>query len=254
MTVAVVLVLGLLIGSFLTVVADRVPDGRSVVSPGSACGACGMQLGVPDLVPVFSWLALRGRCRGCGARIGVEPLIVEIVNAALFVAMALKFGLSWELAAYCVFAAGLVALSAIDLKTKRLPREVTYTTAAIGAPLLVIAALANDEPERIWMAALGAAIAFAFMMLIYVVSRGGMGDGDVRLAPLLGMYLGWLNPGIVLVGLFLGFFLGAIVGVALMAMGAAGRRTKIPFGPFLAAGSLLAVFVGQAFVDAIWKQ
>jgi leader peptidase (prepilin peptidase) / N-methyltransferase len=153
-----------------------------------------------------------------------------------------------------VFAAGLVALSAIDLKTKRLPRQVTYTTAAIGAPLLVIAALVRDEPERIWMAALGAAIAFAFMLLIYLVSRGGMGDGDVRLAPLLGMYLGWLNPGIVLVGLFLGFFLGAIVGVALMATGAAGRRTKIPFGPFLAAGSLLAVFIGQAFVDAIWKQ
>jgi leader peptidase (prepilin peptidase) / N-methyltransferase len=254
MIVAAMVVLGLLIGSFLTVVADRVPEGRSIVSPGSACGACGMNLGVPDLVPVFSWLALRGRCRGCGARIGVEPLIIEIVNAGLFAAMAVEFGLSWELAAFCVFAAGLVALSAIDLKTKRLPRQVTYTTAAIGAPLLVIAALVNDEPERIWMAALGAGIAFAFMLLIYIVSRGGMGDGDVRLAPLLGMHLGWLNPGIVMVGLFLGFLLGAIVGVALMASGVAGRRTKIPFGPFLAAGSLLAVFVGQAFVDAIWKQ
>lgn len=254
MIVAAMVVLGLLIGSFLTVVADRVPEGRSIVSPGSACGACGMDLGAPDLVPVFSWLALRGRCRGCGARIGVEPLVIEIVNAGLFAAMAVEFGLSWELAAFCVFAAGLVALSAIDLKTKRLPREITYTTAAIGAPLLVIAAFVRDEPERMWMAALGAAIAFVFMLLIYIVSRGGMGDGDVRLSPLLGMYLGWLNPGIVLVGLFLGFFLGAIVGVALMASGAAGRRTKIPFGPFLAAGSLLAVFIGQALVDAIWKQ
>jgi leader peptidase (prepilin peptidase)/N-methyltransferase len=203
---------------------------------------------------VGSWLALRGRCRQCGTKIGIEPLVVELLTAGLFALMAWEFGTTWETVAFCVFAAGLVALSIIDLKTKRLPRQITYTTAAIGAPLLVIAALVADEPERIANAVLGAAIAFALMLLIYVASRGGMGDGDVRLAPLLGMYLGWLNPGIVPVGLFFGFLLGAVVGIGLMASGAAGRRTKIPFGPFLAAGALLAVFFGQQFVDAVWKQ
>src|SRR4051794_14863872 len=134
MVIAYTAILGLLIGSFLTVVVDRVPDGRSVVAPGSACGTCGLQLGPQDLVPVFSWLALRGRCRRCRAKIGVEPVVLEVVNAALFLAFAIKFGLSWELAAFCALAAGLVALSWIDLRTKRLPRQIIYTTAAIGVP------------------------------------------------------------------------------------------------------------------------
>jgi leader peptidase (prepilin peptidase)/N-methyltransferase len=141
----------------------------------------------------------------------------------------------------------------IDLREQRLPREISYTALAISAPILVIAALVNDEPERIWQAALGAGIAVALMALIYYGSRGGMGIGDVHLAPLLGLHLGYLNPGIVPIGLFLGFFLGAVVGVAAMALGSAGRKTKLPFGPFLAAGAVLAVFVGQDLVDLIWK-
>src|SRR3954469_8752172 len=116
MTIAIAAAYGLLFGSFLTVVVDRVPRGASIVSPGSACGNCGLQLGFVDLVPVFSWLALRGKCRRCKAKIGVEPLILEVVNASLFVALAIKFDLSWELAAYCTLAAGLVALSWIDLR------------------------------------------------------------------------------------------------------------------------------------------
>ena len=124
---------------------------------------------------------------------------------------------------------------------------------ALSAPALVVAAFVNDEPERIWQAALGAGIALAIMGLIYVASRGGMGDGDVRLAPLLGMHLGYLNPGIVPIGLFLGFLLGAVVGVAAMTLGSAGRKTALPFGPFLAAGTVLAVFVGQDIVDLIWN-
>ena len=121
----------------------------------------------------------------------------------------------------------------------------------LGAVSLSVAALVVDEPERIWMAALGAAIALATMWLIYTFSRGGMGDGDVRFAPLLGMYLGWLNPGIVLPGLFFGFLAGAVVGVAMMAIDRAGRRTAVPFGPFLALGTVLAIFVGQHFVDLV---
>jgi len=245
-------VMGLLVGSFLTVVVDRVPRGGSVVAPPSACGACGSRLTFLDLVPVFSWLALRGKCRHCGNPIGKEPLILEIANATLFVLFGLRFGADPVLPAFCILAAALVALVWIDLHEFRLPREITYTAFALSAVAIVVAALLDDEPERIWQAALGAGIALALMGGIYLVSRGGMGDGDVRLAPLLGLHLGYLNPGIVPIGLFFGFLIGAVVGVAMMAMSKAGRKTALPFGPFLAAGTVLAVFIGQQCVDLIW--
>ena len=181
--------------------------------------------------------------------IGIEPLILELLTGLLFGMFAWKFGLDWALPAYCALAVGLIGLSWIDLRTKRLPRQIIYVTAIIGIPLLCVAALVNDEPERIWMMLLGAGIALAFMSLVYVVSRGGMGDGDVRLSPLLGAYLGWLNPGLVPVGLFFGFFAGAVVGVAMMATGRAGRKTAVPFGPFLALGTIVAIFVGQRCID-----
>jgi leader peptidase (prepilin peptidase)/N-methyltransferase len=247
----VALVMGLLIGSFLTVVIDRVPRGVSVVQPGSACGSCGLELGPLDLVPVLSWLVLRGKCRKCRQPIGIEPILVEIATATLFVLMAIHFERSVLVAAFCVFAAGLMGLTVIDLKTQRLPREVSYTVMALGAPLLVIAALIGDEPRRIYMAVIGAGISLAVMGALYKASRGGLGDGDVRLSPLLGMYLGWLNPGLALVGLFYGFILGAVVGVVMMIIGKAGRQTQLPFGPFLAAGSIVAIFYGQNLIDLV---
>lgn len=160
--------------------------------------------------------------------------------------------MTWTTVAYCVLMAGLVALSWIDLHTKRLPREITYTTMAIGAPLLCVAALTEDQNERMWMMLVGAAIAFGVMLLIYLLSRGGMGDGDVRLSPLLGLYLGWLNPGLVLVGLFFGFLSGAVVGLLLLATKKAGRRTAVPFGPFLALGTVVAIFLGQDYVNFLF--
>ena len=246
------IVLGLLVGSFLTVVVDRVPRGGSVVQPPSACGSCGNRLTAPDLVPIASWLVLRGKCRHCGTPIGTEPLIIEIATATIFVLFGLKFGADPVLPAFCILGAALVALVWIDLHEFRLPREITYTAFIMSSVVIVIAALLNDEPERIWQAVLGAGIALAIMGAIYLASRGGMGDGDVRLAPLLGLHLGYLNPGIVPVGLFWGFLIGAVVGVAAMAFGKAGRKTALPFGPFLAVGAVLAIFFGQGFVDLIW--
>jgi len=250
--IVVAVVAGLLIGSFLTVVVDRVPEGGSVVAPPSRCGSCGLRLGPLDLVPVLSWAALRGRCRQCGARIGVEPVLLELTTAGLFVLMAIRFDDDRAaIPAYWVLCATLVAQTWIDLRTQRLPREITYVGMVLGGIGLVIAALVVDEPERIWMALLGAAIALVTMWLIFTLSKGGMGEGDVRLAPLLGMFLGWLNPGIVLPGLFFGFMAGALYGIAMMAIDRAGRRTAVPFGPFLALGTLVAIFVGQHFVDLV---
>lgn len=254
LVVTACIVMGLVVGSFLTVVVDRVPRGGSVVQPPSACGSCGHRLTGADLVPIGSWIALRGKCRHCGTPIGIEPLVIEFATAVLFVLFGLKFGADVALIAFCVMGAALVALVWIDLREFRLPREITYTAMAISAVVLVIAGFVNDEPERIWQAAFGAGIALVIMGGIYLASRGGMGDGDVRLAPLLGMHMGWLNPGIVPIGLFFGFLLGAVVGVAAMAFGSAGRKTAVPFGPFLAAGTVLAVFIGQNAVDLIWHQ
>ena len=250
--ILVVVVAGLITGSFLTVVVDRVPQGGSVNAPPSRCGSCGLRLGPLDLVPVFSWLALRGKCRRCRAPIGIDPIVIELSNAALFVLMAIRFeDTRAAIPAYCILMSVLLAQTWIDLQTQRLPREITYTGITLGIIALAAAAIVIDEPERIWMMALGAAIALAAMWLIYIVSKGGMGDGDVRLAPLLGMYLGWLNPGIVLPGLFFGFVAGAVVGVGMMVFSRAGRRTAVPFGPFLALGTVVAIFVGQHFVDFV---
>jgi len=251
MTTSIFALYGLLFGSFLTVVVDRVPRGASIVQPGSACGNCGLRLGVRDLIPVFSWLALRGKCRQCHTSIGVEPLVLELSTSLLFGITAWHFGLSWRTPAFCALVVGLVGLSWIDLRTKRLPREIIYVTASVGVPLLVVAALVEHQPKRIWMLLLGAAINLAIMGTIYVLSRGGMGDGDVRLSPLLGAFLGFLNPGLAPVGLFYGFLLGAIASVPLLVTRKADRRTALPFGPFLALGAYLAIFFGQRYIDLI---
>lgn len=249
---------GLLIGSFLTVVVDRVPRGESIVTPGSRCGSCDLRLGPLDLVPVVSWVVLRGRCRRCRSSIGIEPLVLELTTAALFVALAAKFGLSWELFGYLALAGGLVANGWIDLRTMYLERSITEVTALLMTPLLVVAAIVGDEPRRIVTMLAGAAIAVAFMATVYALAnrRYGHGQafgwGDVVLSPLLGAALGWLGLGYVPVGLFLGFFIGAVVGVAAMAAGDAGMKTQIPFGPSLAAGTVAAVFVGEPIIDTLW--
>ena len=251
MATATYALIGLLLGSFLTVVVDRVPRGKSIVQPGSACGNCGLNLGPLDLVPVLSWLALRGKCRRCHMSIGIEPVVLEVSTALLFGLMGWHFGATWRTAAFCVLMAGLVALSWIDLHTRRLPREIIYVTAALGIPLLCVAALVEHEPKRMWMLTAGAAISLAVMASIYWGSRGGMGDGDVRLAPLLGAYLGFLNPGFALVGLFFGFLAGAVIGIALMIILKGDRKMKVPFGPFMAMGMIVTIFIGQDYVDLV---
>ncbi len=251
MATAICALIGLLFGSFLTVVVDRVPRGTSIVRPGSACGNCGLHLGPLDLFPVLSWLLLRGKCRRCRMSIGIEPVVLEVSTSLLFGLMGWHFGLTWRTAAFCALMAGLVALSWIDLRTRRLPREITYTTAAIGFPLLCVAALVENQPSRMWMMLAGATISLATMAIIYWASRGGMGDGDVRLAPLLGGFLGFLNPGLALVGLFFGFLTGAVIGLVAMAVVGGDRKMKVPFGPFMALGTVLAIFFGQNYVDLV---
>lgn len=177
-----------------------------------------------------------------------------VTTVALFAGFGVHFGASVELIAFWVLAVALVALTWIDLREQRLPREITYTALVIGAPLLAVAAVVDGAPERIWMMVLGAGIAVGMMSVVYVVSNGGMGDGDVRFSPLLGLYLGWLNPGMVPVGILFGFVFGAATGVALLVTRRGDRSTTVPFGPFLAAGTVIAVFTGQSVVDVLMQR
>lgn len=182
--------------------------------------------------------------------IEVAPVGLAVTTAALFVSMVIRFDdLRAAIPAYWVLCATLVAQTWIDVRTQRLPREITYGGMVLGGVGLAIAAVVIDEPERIWMAALGGAIALLAMWLIFGLSAGTLGFGDVRLAPLLGMFLGWLNPALVLPGLLFGFVAGAVYGVTMLALRRVGPRTQVPLGPFLALGTIVAIFVGQQVLD-----
>ena len=249
MLIFVTIVAGLLIGSFLTVVVDRVPRGESIVAPPARLAVrCGLAPRPARSGPVFSWLALRGKCRRCRAPIGIEPLVLELATAGMFVLFALKFEDTAPLPAYCVLGAGWSRSAGSTCARKRLPREIIYVTARARRHRCCASPRSSiDEPRRIWMMAARRGDRARLHGLVYVASRGGMGDGDVRLSPLLGVYLGWLNPGFVLRRAVPRLPAGAVVGVAMMAGGKAGRKTAVPFGPFLALGTVVAILLRTAF-------
>ena len=247
---ALLFVLGLVIGSFLNVVIHRVPAGESIVHPRSRCPGCGAEISARDNIPVLSWLLLRGRCRNCQEPISVRYPLVELGTAALFALMAVRFGASWELPAYLYLAAVGMALAMIDLDVHRLPDVLTLPSYPVLGALLLIPTVADGtwgDYGRAWIAA---AALFGFYFVLVLVYPGGMGFGDVKLAGVLGLALGWIGWGTLVVGGFLGFLLGAVVGGALMVVRKAGRKTKIPFGPFMLVGALVALFVGQGLWDS----
>jgi leader peptidase (prepilin peptidase)/N-methyltransferase len=240
---------GLVIGSFLNVVIYRLPRRESLAHPPSHCPVCGAPVRPWDNVPVFSWFALRGRCRDCSAPISARYPLVEALTAALFVGAAWRLGARAELADFCVFFAFLVALSGIDLDHHILPSRIIYPAAGASLVLLALASGVDHNWHRYQDAVIGGALALAALFVIHVAVPRGMGFGDVRLAGLLGLNLGWLGLAHVAVGLFAGFLFGAVVGVGLMAVGAASRKSRIPFGPFLAAGAVVGVLWGTTVVN-----
>jgi leader peptidase (prepilin peptidase)/N-methyltransferase len=252
MMAALVLVcalLGLIIGSFLNVVVWRVPRGESVVRPGSRCPGCQEPIRPRDNLPVLSWLLLRGRCRDCDTAISARYPLVEVVTAALFGLTAAWFGLSWELPAFLYLAAITVALTLIDLDVKRLPNAIVLPSYVVGLVLLGGAAAITGEWEALLRAGLGMVAMFAFFFVLALIYPAGMGFGDVKLAGVLGLYLGWLGWGELVIGGFLGFLLGGVVGMGLMVMRKAGRKSAIPFGPFMLIGALLAIVVAVPLTD-----
>src|SRR3954469_11627476 len=233
---------GAVIGSFLNVVAHRVPLGESLVTPGSHCPHCGAPVKPYDNVPVVSWLVLRGRCRHCRAPISPRYPLVELTTALVFAAVVAIRGFDDDLVLELPFVAALIALAGIDLDHKLLPNRIVYPMAVYG----VVATLLVERGDLVEHLIAGAG-AFAFLLAAVLAYPRGMGMGDVKLAGAMGLYLGVS----VIPALLTAFLTGSVVGVAIILReGTAARKKAVPFGVFLAIGGIVGVLVGPDLVDA----
>ena len=232
---------GLIIGSFLNVVAYRLPRGESLAHPPSRCPSCEAPVKPYDNIPVLSWLLLRGRCRSCGAAISPRYPLVEALTAAAFVGAALARGVNDDLFVWLPFAAMLIAVAGIDLDHRIIPNKIVLPAAIWG-----LAATIAFRPDNIDDSLIAGGIAFGALLLAAVAYPAGMGMGDVKLAGVMGIYLGsGVAP-----AMLVAFLSGSIVGLAIIAReGRDGRKKGVPFGPFLALGGLVGIFVGPELVD-----
>jgi leader peptidase (prepilin peptidase) / N-methyltransferase len=241
LAVVVIGLLGAVVGSFLNVVIHRLPLGESLVRPRSRCPRCGAALRLRDNVPLVSWLALRGRCRSCGAPISPRYPLVEALTAAAFVAIALIRGVDDDLVLQLPFAATLIAVGAIDLEHRIVPNRIVVPAAVFG-----VAAAAVVDTGHLPELLVAGAGAFAALLLAALAYPAGMGMGDVKLAGLMGLYLGLS----VIPGLLVAFLAGTLVGLAIIAReGARARKTGVPFAPFLALGGLVGLLAGSQLID-----
>ena len=254
-------VFGSLIVSFLNVVIFRLPAGRSIVAPSSACGSCGGRIRPWDNVPVLSWLWLRGRCRDCAAGISIRYPLVEMGTAVSFAIVtwwvlsggvvaatgstSATGGLLVMLVAFLYLASVSVALAMIDLDTHTLPNRIVLPAYPVAAVLLAGGALLTGSPGRLVTALVGAAVLFGLYLILALAYPGGMGLGDVKLAGLLGLYLGWLGWSPLAVGAFSAFLLGGLFSLVLVITRKANRKSGIPFGPWMLAGAWVGIFGGE---------
>lgn len=238
----ILFVFGAVIGSFLNVVIYRLPRKQSLSTPGSHCPRCDNPVKWYDNIPLISYALLRGQCRKCGQPITMRYPTVELLTAVLWTMAGVEFGMTWPLLPALLLLSTLVAIFYIDLDTYIIPNVIVLPVAVIG-----LGANIAISPDR-WLEYLAAGLMSAtFFFVLAVLKPGGMGMGDVKLVGMLGFFLGTAT----LAGLFLGFFLGAVTGVALMAAGIKGRKSRIPFGPFLAVGAVIALFYGTDLLD-LW--
>lgn len=257
--ITVVTVLGLVIGSFLNVVIYRLPEHESLSSPRSHCMNCGHQLAWWENIPVFSWLALRGRCRSCKARISAQYPAIEALTAVLFLIAGLVFvppiglaaGAGQVVADVCVLLATLwfiavaVALTVIDLHTHLLPNRVVYPSVIVVLVLELVAAIAAGAWHSLLTAVLGLVTLGGLYLLVAFISPKGMGLGDVKYAALIGLVLGWHGWAYTVLGLVLPFLIGAVFALALLLARRANRKTGIPFGPSMSLGAIVTLLWGE---------
>ena len=241
MMAAGLVVLGAMVGSFLNVCASRLPKGRSLWMPGSACPACASPIRWYDNIPILSFLLLRGRCRDCKERISWRYPIVETGTALLFALAYFQIGWRSDLLLALVLLSALIVITAVDLEHQLIPDRITLPGIVAGFAGSV--ALGRGS----WLGfLLGIILGGGVFFLIIVLSGGGMGGGDMKLGAMLGAFLGWK---LLLLGLFLAAFLGGAVAAALLAAGRKGRKDPLPFGPFLAFGGAVSLLWGEGIVQ-----
>ncbi|MGB3259436.1 prepilin peptidase, partial [Paenisporosarcina sp.] len=231
----------LIFGSFFNVVGLRVPKNESIVSPPSHCTICDRRLTVKDLVPVFSYVFLKGKCRGCGTKISWIYPVMELLTGILFAFAYFKLGFSMELIVAILFISMLVIITVSDFAYMLIPDKVLVF---FGVLLIIARFLSPLEPW--WDSIIGAAGGFGILLLIAILSKGGMGGGDIKLFAVIGLVLGMLPT---LLTLFLAAFIGAIVGVIHLRRSKQGRKTPVPFGPSIALAAIVVYFYGQEILD-----
>jgi leader peptidase (prepilin peptidase) / N-methyltransferase len=231
-------VVGAVFGSFANVLIYRLPRRESIVAPGSRCPHCGMPIRPWHNVPILSYLALRGRCAGCSAPISLRYPVVEAACGAIMAGLVWRFGVSATMLRYAVLAFALLVVVFTDLEHHIIPNAITYPGILAG---LGLSALDGHAVHAV----IAAAAAGAVFLFIGIVSRGGMGGGDIKLAAMIGAFLG--APAVI-VALFLAVALGASVGVVLLALRLRSRKDMIPFGPAMATGAMIAVFASNTII------
>lgn len=236
---------GTAVGSFLNVCIYRIPRNVSIITPSSRCPSCNIPIKPWDNMPIVSYIFLGGKCRICKARISFRYPLVEFLNAVLYVLVLWKFGFAWHTIVYFLFCSALIVISFIDLDFQIIPDRITLAAIPIG---LVVGSFLLPDPFLRYSllgyktSIIGFFVGGGLFYAIALLSRGGMGGGDIKMMAMVGSFMGWKA---VLLTTFLGSFIGAVFGIFLMIFKGKGRKTKIPFGPFLALGTLITLFYGQ---------
>jgi leader peptidase (prepilin peptidase) / N-methyltransferase len=250
-------VFGVVFGSFLNVVIYRVPKHLSIIRPPSACPVCAHPIRTIDNVPVISWLILRGKCRDCGTRISPRYLFVEVATGALFAGAAAHLGDAWTLPACCAFLGGLLALAIIDLETLTLPRSIVWIHLAIVSALLLMASAITGHWRDLVVGVICALVWSGLYFSMYLVSPRAIGFGDVRLALVLGLTLGYFSAVFPVLAFLVSNVVGVLVTTVLIVTKRIRRQQPVPYGVFLAIGTTVVFFCGSVYTswynDTLWR-
>lgn len=235
--------LGAVVGSFINVVADRLPEGKSIISPPSGCPSCKRRLAIKDLFPILSYLLLKGRCRYCRASIPIRLFLVESSTAAIFVCLFWYYGISWNLGIVALYCCLFIVLLITDLEHNILPNKIVLPGMAIAFMLALAAeSVPSIAQPGLKSAAIGGAIGFSLLCLPALISRQGMGWGDVKLAGLIGLVTGF--P-LVFLAMFLAMVSGGLAASIMLLLKVKGRKDMIPFGPFLSVATMVTLLWGN---------
>ena len=240
--IAMVGMIGLIVGSFYNVVGLRIPKKESLVTPPSHCPNCQRRLTVRDLIPVISYIFLRGKCRTCGAKVSPIYAITELATGVLFAFATWRIGITWELAVALLFISLLVIINVSDIAYMLIPNKILL----FFLPFFIVGRIVSPL-EPWWDSIVGAAIGFSLLLLIAIVSKGGMGGGDIKLFLLIGLVLGTVHT---LLTLFLASVIGMIVGIIVLKIKRKGRKTPVPFGPSIVVAAIIVYFYGDQIVNA----